>query len=194
VGAFAAFHGSADAAVASLAPAVPTPTPTPVRADTFDVAVDPSALSRAPLDRQAFVEDVCSFATAGEIGSFFAFHDGAVSVEGDDGMYAGSECAYAMEGLDVYMEIHFSQLRSSSTEELRLGGVDGVRRDVSASTLENRARVQIPFGIPGSPVEALVVQFHVRGVPPADEEALSGAIDALATNLIERLGVGAFRR
>lgn len=115
-------------------------------------------------------------------------------MEGDSGTYAGTECAYAMQGLDVFLEVQFSQMHPSSTEEVELGGVAGVLRNVSASTLENRARVQIPFAIVGSPVEALVVQFHVRGVPPADEETLLVAIDALGTNLIERLGSEAFGR
>lgn len=161
-------------------------------ADTFQVTVDPSALPSTPLEREAFVEDVCTFASAEEIASFFTFHDGGVTVEGDDGLLAGTECAYAMEGLDVFLEVQFGELHASSTDEIELGGVAGVRRDARGSTLENRARVQIPFRIEGSPVRVVVIQFHVRGVPPADEETLRVAIDALGANLIERLGVEAF--
>lgn len=190
----AACGGGTDDATAGTPERQSPPSAGAPAADTFEVTVDPFALSAAPLGREAFIADACTFATADEIAAFFAFHDGAVAVEGDDGVYAGTECAYAMEGLDVFLEVQFSQMFASSTEEVALGGVSGVLRNVDASTLENRARVQIPFAIAGSPVEAVVVQFHVRGVPPADEDALRVAIDALATNLIERLGVEAFGR
>jgi hypothetical protein len=186
--ALASCGGGADEAAASAAEGVIQSTAVATSVDTFEVAVDPSALSTTPLSREMFVEDACRFASAQEIAAFFAFHDGPVSVEGDDGLYAGTECAYAMQGPDVFLEIQFSQLHTSGTEEVNLGGVDGVLRDVSTSTLENRARVQIPFGIAGSPVEAAVVQFHIRGVPPADEGAMRVAVEALAANLIERLG------
>ncbi|MEQ9568733.1 MAG: hypothetical protein RLN75_00970, partial [Longimicrobiales bacterium] len=90
-----------------------------VRADTFEVAVDPSALSTAPLEREAFIADACSFATADEIAAFFAFDDGPVAVEGDDGVYAGTECSYTMQGqrLAMALEVQFSQRYASSTED-----------------------------------------------------------------------------
>lgn len=159
--------------------------------EQFDVTIDASALPTEPLDRQAFIDDACRFASAEQVGSFFAFHVGPVSVEGDDGMYAGTECSYAMQGPDVFVEVQFSQALASSTEEVELAGLAGVLRNVSASTLENRARVQIPFRIEGSPVAVATIQFHVRGVPAADEETLGEAIDALGANLIERLGLAA---
>lgn len=157
--------------------------------EQFDVTVDASALSTEPLEREAFVDDACRFASAEQMAAFFAFHGGTVTADGDDGLYAGTECAYALEDPEVFAEVQFSQMRASGTEEVELAGMTGVRRNASGSTLENRARVQIPFRIEGSPVEAVVVQFHVRGVPPADEDQLRAAIDALGANLIERLGL-----
>lgn len=180
--------GAADDAEARTDEAAAEPASTAMAVDTFRVTVDPAALPSTRLEREAFVEDACSFATADEIAVFFTFHDGAVSAEGDDGVYAGTECAYSMEGMDVFLEIQFGELRSQSTEEIELGGMAGVHRNASGSSLENRARVQIPFRIEGSPVRVVVIQFHVRGVPPADEGTLRAAIDALGANLIERLG------
>lgn len=166
------------------------PVSSPAQAvEQFEVTVDPSALPSAPLDRQAFVDDACRFANAEQIASFFTFHDGPVTVEGGDGFYAGTECSYAMQDPEVFLEVHFAQVLASSTEEVEIAGLVGVLRDVSGSTLENRARVQIPFRIEGSAAEVATIQFHVRGVPPADEETLREAIDALGTNLIERLSL-----
>lgn len=161
-----------------------------VQVATFDVSVDPSALPTTPLDREALVDDACLFATAEQVAAFFDFHDSPATAETDNGIYAGADCAYTMQGLpDTLMEVQFSQSRPSSTEEVELAGMGGVLRNVSGSTLENRARVQIPFAVEGSAVEVAVIQFHVRGVAPADEEALRRAIDALGANLIERLGL-----
>jgi hypothetical protein len=159
------------------------------QAAAFDVSVDPAALPTNPLDRDALVDDACSFATAEQVAAFFAFHDGPATAETGNGIYAGTDCAYALQDPEVFMEVQFGQSRTSSTEEIELAGMEGVLRNVSGSTLENRARVQIPFRIEGSPVDVAVIQFHVRGVPPADEEALRVAIDALGANLIERLGL-----
>jgi len=159
------------------------------QAAAFDVSVDPAALPTSPLNRDALVADACLAATAEQVAAFFAFHDGPATAETGNGIYAGTDCAYAMQDPEVFMEVQFSQSHPSSTEEIELAGMEGVLRNVSGSTLENRARVQIPFRIEGSPVEVVVIQFHVRGVPPADEDALRVAIDALGANLIERLGL-----
>jgi len=166
----------------------PAASPT-VQAAAFDARVDPSALPTTPLDREALVDDACSFATAEQVAAFFAFHDGPVTAETDNGIFVGTDCAYQLQDPETVMEVLFSQSRSSSTEEIELAGLTGVLRNVSGSTLENRARVQIPFPVDGSAVEVVVIQFHVRGAAPADEEALRVAIDALGANLIERLGL-----
>lgn len=153
----------------------------------FDL--DRSALPEGRLTMEAFVEDACAFATAEQVSAFLGLDLTPATAESEPGMLYGSECHYGLGEEEVMVDIRFNQLASGRrTEEIGLAGAAGVLRTVTPSTLENSARIQIPMTLERTAANALeiVIRSRYRGLE-ADRESLTAAVDALATNLIDRL-------